>query len=867
MKPIIKLNSRSLFVSLMAGLLLVMGLAILPLVRAADVTAGSAAELATAIDTINAAGPGNHTITLTDDITLSALLPAFNNTEATRLTLDGAGHTLDAAGVGTALTVLANTTATVQNLTITGGSGSSGPDGLSGGGIFNRGELTVIDSTITGNSGATGAGIYTLPNQSATASLTLSGVTLSENEASYMGGGLAATGFGGKVDIEITDSVISDNSAISYGGGVAATGHSGSTVSLHITDTTLRENASRYGGAIFNNGNNGVTELTLERVTLSDNTATNSGGGIFNNGNLGTAEATLLNTTLSGNSAVWFGGGIANTSTGGSAEVTLSFVTLADNWATSGGGLYIISDSVEMVGTLVSAGTQGGACALIGSTAINSGGYNLDTDGTCNLDGTGDISEGEADLVALALNAPGTTATHALGVNSDALQQVPDGVGGCGTTVTTDQRGVMRPSPAPLCDIGAYESGEGGVDVTPTATVPSEVTPTATVPSGETPPAPTPTYTATGTPPPPDCTPPYAPATEQALDDAIYCVNEAGAGTHTITLAGDISLSRATRPLDNSDGQLVIDGNGHTIDGKYKGTVLTVSEGTTARVFNITLINGQASRGPDNKWGGAVYNQGDLTIENSTLSGNLSDRGGAIANHSSGAAARLTVSGSTLSGNAAALTGGGIFNMSNDGGSATVEALNVTISGNLANSGGGGLYNASLDGSATADLRYVTFAVNSSTNGGGAIHAAQTGGSSAVSLVATIVSHTLGMGANCSVAGGTLTSGGYNLSSDNTCQLTQASDLPSANARLLPLAVNPPGTTATFALGENSPAVNHIPAGQAGCGMTVAADQRGAPRPMPAGEGCDVGAYERQTTQPEPEPDDDLKLMLPIVIR
>jgi hypothetical protein len=47
-----------------------------------------------------------------------------------------------------------------------------------------------------------------------------------------------------------------------------------------------------------------------------------------------------------------------------------------------------------------------------------------------------------------------------------------------------------------------------------------------------------------------------------------------------------------------------------------------------------------------------------------------------------------------------------------------------------------------------------------------------------------------------------------------------------------------------MALSAASPALDRIPAGSAGCGTTVAADQRGVARPQ--GSGCDVGAYERE---------------------
>jgi hypothetical protein len=65
-----------------------------------------------------------------------------------------------------------------------------------------------------------------------------------------------------------------------------------------------------------------------------------------------------------------------------------------------------------------------------------------------------------AGLLPLALNAPGTSATHALGPGSQALDRIPLGGSGCGTVMSADQRDEPRPEgEGGLCDIGAYEKG------------------------------------------------------------------------------------------------------------------------------------------------------------------------------------------------------------------------------------------------------------------------------------------------------------------------------------------------------------------------------------------------------------------------
>ena len=70
-----------------------------------------------------------------------------------------------------------------------------------------------------------------------------------------------------------------------------------------------------------------------------------------------------------------------------------------------------------------------------------------------------------------------------------------------------------------------------------------------------------------------------------------------------------------------------IDGNGHTIDAQG---LTRIFECTGKNIFikNITLKNGFSE-----EKGGAIYNDGMLTIMESTLKGNLASYGGAIYNH------------------------------------------------------------------------------------------------------------------------------------------------------------------------------------------------------------------------------------------
>ncbi len=107
----------------------------------------------------------------------------------------------------------------------------------------------------------------------------------------------------------------------------------------------------------------------------------------------------------------------------------------------------------------------------------------------------------------------------------------------------------------------------------------------------------------------------------------------AGADTITISTAGMISLTTtgpgenaaATGDLDISD-TLTIVGNDAIIDGQDDDLIFHVLNGVVVDISGVTLQNGWGSL-----VGGAIYNQGDLTLSDSVLWANASSwQGGAI---------------------------------------------------------------------------------------------------------------------------------------------------------------------------------------------------------------------------------------------
>ena len=99
-----------------------------------------------------------------------------------------------------------------------------------------------------------------------------------------------------------------------------------------------------------------------------------------------------------------------------------------------------------------------------------------------------------------------------------------------------------------------------------------------------------------------------------------------------LTLDSDIAMTddEAAGFVDgvaiNKD--IVIDGKGHTIDAKNLGRIFSIGEGFTVTLTNATLINGKADKG------GAIYNDGSLTLSDVKLSDNAADSyGGAVFNN------------------------------------------------------------------------------------------------------------------------------------------------------------------------------------------------------------------------------------------
>ncbi|MBU1568412.1 MAG: hypothetical protein KJ630_22645 [Proteobacteria bacterium] len=226
--------------------------------------------------------------------------------------------------------------------------------------------------------------------------------------------------------------------------------------------------------------------------------------------------------------------------------------------------------------------------------------------------------------------------------------------------------------------------------------------------------------------------------------------------------------------------------------------------------------------------GGGIYNEGNANIRSSTFFENHLGKGGGIYNNGP-----LKVAGCTFFRNWGA-TGGAIYNQYiNEGGEQEVRIINSTLSGNMTDSEGGGIYN----GGSEVVLVSSTLSDNTEFGKTGNIHNAM----GIVKLQNTLLNGNQ-PGSNCT---GTYNSLGYNLSSDGSCDLTRATDLPDTSPLLAALADNG-GDTQTHAFLAGSPAINKIPKDVNLCGTSINIDQRGITRPQPLTGKCDIGAYEKK---------------------
>ena len=274
---------------------------------------------------------------------------------------------------------------------------------------------------------------------------TVSGPTVTISALTMTNGSVGGSSFPGNAGggvyanhakLTLIDCVISGNvGGFTGGGGIYNNGGGSSSATLTLRQCTISGNnaPSTNGGGIYNSASGtGSAVLTIENCTFSGNSA-GSGGGVFSfgGGSAGVASVTVLNTTFAGNSAS--GSAIFNDSdTTGGGTATL---TIGNNIFKQGLGGNFLSD-----GTITSLGHNIASDAANGPGGTGPGGY---------LNGVGDKRNTDPLLDSNLVNNGGATPTHALLVNSPAINNGDDSL-----APDRDQRYYARNG---VVDIGAFE--------------------------------------------------------------------------------------------------------------------------------------------------------------------------------------------------------------------------------------------------------------------------------------------------------------------------------------------------------------------------------------------------------------------------
>jgi hypothetical protein len=364
--------------------------------------------------------------------------------------------------------------------------------------------------------------------------------------------------------------------------------------------------------------------------------------------------------------------------------------------------------------------------------------------------------------------------------------------------------------------------------------------------------------------------------------------NDSGAGSLRQALIDandgdtiDFDLSLNGQIITLTSGQLVVDksvtisgpgANLLAVNGNAASRVFHISPGKTVTISGLTITNGssndmgggilndqKATLTVSNSTisgnsvgfsGGGVWNYfGTVTVTNTTISGNVSGHpGSGIGGGIGGSGGPITVTNSVISGNSVITgnstgAGGGIalymFNKS----SPTLTVTNSTISGNSVDGGGGGVWNYG----GTMTLTNTTISANSAAAGSCIL--IDVGG--AANIGDTILNAGVSGGTIFTANGGTVTSLGYNLASDDAGGLlTGPGDQINTNPMLRPLQDNG-GPTFTHALLPGSLAIN---AGDPNFTPPPFYDQRGPGYPRVVNGRVDIGSFEVQAPRAAPTP-------------
>ncbi|MGF7119222.1 chitobiase/beta-hexosaminidase C-terminal domain-containing protein [Methanobacterium oryzae] len=493
---------------------------------------------------------------------------------------------------------------------------------------------------------------------------------------------------------------------------------------LTVIDCDIYNNTAHYGGGISNTG-----QCTVVSSNMYNNTATSSGGGIYNYGYCEVLDSNVYNNHAG------MGGGIYN-----SQEIILFESSLIGNTASvDGGGFYnYYSSTVDLLGSVISyntAANRGGGiynigdfctvyfCRLIGNTAPTGNDiasyYSVDARynwwGSNSGPSSGKVWGSSVTVTPwLVLNLAASPTTISTGGKSNVTVDLQhDSNGGYhdpanghvldGYTITFG----TTDNPA----LGSFNSAtkglvNGAATVAFTGTLLGTAHITASLDS----------QTVSGV---------SINIEAPRLNDVYVSPtgNDANSGSSSspvqtlsnalkrVAVGGKIHMGQGTYTGANNRG-LTLDRSITILRDTWKGTgsviidagnlnqIFTINQGITVVLNNLTLKGGNTANN-----GGAIKNNGNLTVTNCTFTNNSAQgEGSAIGNLGA-----LTVIGSTFTRNTANWAGA-IYN----NGVATINSCTFTY--NYATHG------SAIHNYASLNVTNSNFSGNNATNNGGAIH-------------------------------------------------------------------------------------------------------------------------------------------------
>jgi hypothetical protein len=481
--------------------------------------------------------------------------------------------------------------------------------------------------------------------------LTISAATITGNRAGQIGGGIA--NFEGTLVID-EGSIVTANTAPS-GGGMAQLLFLGTAPATTIDGSTVSGNSAETGGGIINS----LGSVVIQGATVSGNTATRIGGGIVNVGTLVVRDG----SSVSGNKAVTEGGGIFNDS---NSTLTIRNSTVggsspdAGNTALRGGGIFnqgTLTLESSLVAGNKATGTDplddgGGGIFNSSSGAATVSGSTVEANGATR--GGGMFNRGTLDLLANSIVVGNEAEEAGGGIFNDGRGHASGTIAIRGSTIRANTAGT-----------GGGISNAGGTLIVENGSSIVE-------------------NQATGT---------------GSVDGGGGLHSQVNATIRGSTVAGNFAQHgggiRFSGEITIQDSD--IQGNAAAEDGGglyYHGSAFGAAP-QTSTIDNTTLQNNTAQRG-----GGIffVYRSGEsggvatLKLQaGSKIVGNAAAEGGGLyqtQTFGSGSNARTVLDNSTVEGNTATASGGGILN---EGGVLTVQAGSV-IADNKAEGIGGGVY-------------------------------------------------------------------------------------------------------------------------------------------------------------------------------